>query len=78
MKRLQKEGLGSKPRQAEALSVQYEDQLWTKKLLGGHNRCSLVDTMLFICGTYFALCSGQEHQALRLTPSQIELVERPG
>ena len=78
MKRLQKEGLGSKPRQAEPLSVQDEEQLWTKKLLGGHNGHSLVDTMLFMCGTYFALCSGQEHWALRLTPSQIELVERPG
>ena len=33
-----------------------------------------MDTMLFMCGTYFALLSGQEHRALRLTPSQIELV----
>ena len=64
MKRLQKEGLGSKPRQAEPLSVQDKKQLWTKKLFGGHNGYSLVDTMLFMCGTYFALCSGQEHQAL--------------
>ena len=75
MKRLQKEGLGSKPRQTEPLSVQDEEQLWTKKLLCGHNGRSLVDTMLFMCGTYFALRSGQEHRAL---PSQIELVERPG
>ena len=59
------EGLGSKPRQAEPLSVQDEEQLWTKKLLGGHNGRSLVDTMLFMCGTYFALRSGQEHRALR-------------
>ena len=78
MKRLQKEGLGSKPHPAEPLSVQDEEQLWTKKLLGGHNGRSLVDTMLFVCGTYFALRSGQEHRALRLTPSQIELVEIPG
>ena len=78
MKRLQKEGLGSNPRQAEPLSVWDKEQLWTKKLLGGHNGRSLVDAMLFMCGTYFALRSGQEHRALRLTPSQIELVERPG
>ena len=31
MKRLQKEGLGSKPCQAEPLSVQDEEQLWTKR-----------------------------------------------
>ena len=65
---------GSKPRQAEPLSVQDEEQLWTKKLLGRPNGRSLVDTMLFMCGTYFALRSGQEHRALRLNPSQIELV----
>ena len=78
MKWLQKEGLGSKPIQAEPLSVQDEEWLRTKKLLGGHNGCSLVDTRLIMCGTYFAQRSGQEHRALRLTPSQIELVERRG
>ena len=64
IKRLQKEGLGSIPRQTEPLSVQDEEQLWTKKLLGGHNEHSLVDIMLFMCGTYFALLPGQEHWAL--------------
>ena len=68
MKRLQKQGLGSKTRQAEPLSVQDEEQLWTKILLGGHNGRSLVNTMLFMCGTHFTLRSGQEHWALRLTP----------
>ena len=34
--------------------------------------------MLYMCGTYFALRSGQEHRALRFSPSQIELIERLG
>ena len=54
MKRLLKEGLGTKPRQAEPLSVQDEKQLWTNKLLGGHNGRSLVDTML-LCAALILL-----------------------
>ena len=53
MKRLLNEELGSKPRQAEPLSVQDEKQLWTK-LLGGHNGRSLVDTML-LCAALILL-----------------------
>jgi len=74
MKRLQREGLGSKSLQAEPLSVQDEEQMWAK----GHNGCSLVDIILFMCGIYFALRSGQERRALRFTSSQIELVKRLG
>lgn len=78
MKRLQGEGVGSKHRQAEPLTQEEEEVLWEKGLLGGHSSRALVDTMLYMCGTYFALRSGQEHRALRFSPSQIELVEKPG
>ncbi len=78
MKRLQREGVGSKPRQAEPLTQEEEEVLWEKGLLGHHSGRALIDTMLFMCGTYFALRSGQEHRALRFSPSQIELIERPG
>ena len=54
MKRLQKEGLGLKPRQAEPLSVQDEEQLWTKKLLGGHNEHSLV-APCYLCAALILL-----------------------
>ena len=78
MKRLQGKGLGSKRKQAEPLSDEDEEKLWTSGQLGGHCPQALVDTMLFMCGTYFALRSGQEHRALRFCPSQIELIEEEG
>ena len=78
MKRLQKKGLGSKKRQAEPLSIEEEEQLWAKGLLGSTNPQALVDTMLFMNGLYFALRSGDEHRQLRFDPCQIQLVERTG
>lgn len=78
MKRLQKKGLGSKKRQAEPLSLEEEELLWEKGLIGSTNPQALVDTMLFMNGLYFALRSGEEHRQLRFDPCQIELVEQPG
>ena len=78
MKRLQQLGLGSKRRQGEPLTLEEEVLLWKKGLLGSSNPQSLLDTMLFMNGIYFALRSGAEHRQLRYDPCQIELVERCG
>ena len=78
MKRLQGNGLGSKTRQAEPLTMEEEKMLWESRQLGDHCPQALVDTMLYMCGTYFALRSGQEHRALRFVPSQIELAKTDG
>ena len=78
MKRLRGQGLGAKKRQAEPISQKEEELLWEIELLGQHSAQALVDTMLYMSGTYFALRSGQEHRALWHSPSQIELVEKPG
>ena len=77
MKRLRGQGLGSKKRQAEPLTQEEEQLLWEKGQLGQHSGQALLNTMLYMCGTYFALRSGQEHRALRHSPSQIELIEKP-
>ena len=73
MKRLRATGLGVKKKKAEAISSGDEDLLWEKGLLGMHNAQTLLDTMIFMCGLYFALRSGQEHRSLKI--DQIELVE---
>ena len=77
MKRLRGQGLGSKKRQAEPLTQEEEQLVWEKGQLGQHSGQALLNTMLYMCGTYFALRSGQEHRALRHSPSQIELIEKP-
>ena len=72
---LQKKGLVSTKRRAEPLSI-VKELLWSKDLLGSENPQTLVATMLYMNGLYFALRSGKEHRQLRFNPCQIELVER--
>ena len=78
MKRLQSEGTGSKTQQAEVLTEAEEELLWQRGLLGDATPQTLLDTMVFFNGLYFALQSGKEHRQLRTKPCQIEVVEHPG
>ena len=69
MKHLQSKGIGSASRQAEPLTVEEEEMLWRRKVL---NPQSLLYTVFFMIGFYFALQSGDEHQQLRYNPRVIE------
>ena len=71
MKRLQSKGIGSASRQAEPLTVEEEEMLWQRKVLGDHNTQSLFYMVFFMIGFYFALRSGDEHRQLRYNPCQI-------
>ena len=73
MKRLRSQGLGVKKKRAEALTIEDEDKLWEEGLLGATTPHTLLDTMVYMCGLYFALRSGKEHRDLQY--SQIKLVE---
>ena len=55
MKRLQSKGVGSKTKQADILSVDEEELLWEGGYLGDSTPQSLLDTMVFCNGLYFAL-----------------------
>ena len=77
MKRLQSQGIGTEKRQADILTED-EELLSKKGLLGDATPQSLLDTVVFYNGLYFAVRSGKEHRQLRNSPCQIELVERPG
>ncbi len=66
MKRLRNSGLGSKTKKAQPLSIEEEEILWQRGLLGKSNPQALFDTMVVMNGLYFALRSGKEHrQALQ-------------
>ena len=64
---------GSVPRQTECLSEEDEELLWRKGLLGRDSLDSLCDTMVFMCGLFFALCGGEE--LWRLKRQQLSLEE---
>ena len=78
MKQLQAKGVGTKKHQAEVITAEEEETLWKTGQLGDTSPQTLFDTMVYCCGLFFALRSGQEHRQLRRSPPQIELVERPG
>ena len=78
MKRLQSKGLGSTHRQAEPLTIEEEELLWEKKVLGDHSPEALLNTVFFMNGLYFALRSGDEHRNLRHSPCQIQVIENSG
>ena len=73
MKQLHSKGIGVQKKQGEPFSVLEEDKLWNEGLLGMTSPQALLDTMIFMCGMYFALRSGKEHQDLQF--NQIELIE---
>ena len=73
MKELQASGKYM-PKKAQPITIEHEDILWEKGLLGDHSLQTLIDTLVYI-GMCFALRSGEEHRRLRYHPAQIELVE---
>lgn len=66
MKELTKSGLGTKKKQAETISIDQENKMWTEGILGEDNPQKLLDTIIYLIGLNFALRAGKEHRDLRV------------
>ena len=60
-----REGLGKKMK-ADALSLEEEEQLWTRDVLGGNNAVSLNHNVFFMLSQQFGTRGCQEHHQLRV------------
>ena len=67
--------IGTVKKQAQVISLEYENQLWAKGLLGEDTPDKLRDTVLYLLGVNLALRAGDKHHALRrlggCVPSQL-------
>ena len=72
MKGLCAQEQGVERKRAEPITIDEENIMWEKGVLGDGNPQTLIDTLIYLIGIYFALRSGDEHRSL--TFSQIEIV----
>ena len=76
MKELSREGHVHPRNQAVPITLEQENDMWERNILGGSNPKQLVDTLLYLFGVHFALRAGIEHRSLRVGPnSQITVHE---
>ena len=71
MKESASDGLGLTKKQDEVITLDEEEQLWSKGVLGDSNPQQLLDTIVYLFGIHFALRGGSEHRRLRSENSQI-------
>ena len=57
--------LGTVKKQAQVISLDYENQLWMKGILGEDTPDKLRNTVLYLLGVNLALRAGDEHYGLR-------------
>lgn len=60
-------------RQAETISLEEEELMWSHGVLGDKDSTTLIQTLLYLNGLHFALRSGQEHRSL--TVDQIRVIK---
>ena len=66
MKSLTRAGIGLERNKAEPITIEEEESLWRKGLLGDTSPDVLRDTIVYMCGLYFALRGGTELCGLKV------------
>ena len=64
-----RQGLGSIKNKADIITLEEENLMWSKGVLGFDDPDVLVSTIVYLFGLNFALRAGQEHRNLRFTPN---------
>ena len=65
MKLRAQQGIGTSVKQAQEITLDEEEMLWTKGVLGSDNPKTLRQTVFYLLGVHFALRGGKEHRNLR-------------
>ena len=71
MKESASDGLGLTKKQGEVITLDEEEQLWSKGVLGDSSPQQLLDTIVYLFGIHLAFRGGSEHRRLRSENSQI-------
>ena len=58
-------GIGVHSKRAEVITLDEENRLLSKNVLGDENGKQLVETLVYLFGLHFALRGGKEHRQLR-------------
>ena len=66
-RQLHSEGIGTNPQQSSIISIEEEDLLWRKGVMGVSNPKQLLHAVFYYCGLYFCLRGGDEHRALKFS-----------
>ena len=71
MKELSEQGITAPRRQAEVITYEEEEKMWSDGILGEDTPKQLGNTVLYLLGLHLALRAGSEHYRLRYVNSQI-------
>jgi len=64
-------GLSLEKKQAEVITKDMEDIMWTTGVLGDRDPKQLVETLFYVLGLHLAIRGRNEHRHLRFQPAQI-------
>ena len=73
LKELHQQGIGNTKKQAQVITVEVEERMWSNDILGDDTPEKLLNTLIYCLGLNLALRSGKEHRSLR--PDMFQIVQ---